>query len=196
MITKVQSPPDWSIIPCLAADQILWLPDVGIRMMQQICYDETALYIHQIAKEQHIRAELTDPLSPVCQDSCMEFFFCPDDQSPCYFNFEFNPNGCLYLGWGQDRASSVRLHPSDYRTLFQVRTVRTEDGWELFYRIPQDFIRLFSPHFTLRSGATIRSNCYKCGDKTPQPHYLSWNPCSSCTPDFHQPADFGLMILE
>ncbi|MBR5570284.1 MAG: hypothetical protein IKW10_05250 [Oscillospiraceae bacterium] len=41
----------------------------------------------------------------------------------------------------------------------------------------------------------IRANCYKCGDLTPKPHYLSWNPVTSPNPDFHRPQDFGLMTL-
>ena len=186
---------EWSCVPTLNVDNILWLPDAGVRMSQQICYDDSALYVHQYAIEQNIRAELTDPLSQVCEDSCMEFFFCPDPNSVRYFNFEWNLNGCLYLGLNDGHGCSVRLHPENICELFNFRATRTHDGWELYYQIPQNFIQLFFPEFRLRAGVSFRANCYKCGDLTDHPHYMSWNPCTSLTPCFHRPCDFGIMYL-
>ena len=179
----------------LEVDQIQWLPDVGIRMTQQICYDAQKLYIHQRAVEPHIRAEHTEPLAQVCQDSCMEFFFRPEASSQRYFNFEWNVNGCLCLGFRLDRQNSVRLQLKDPKALFGFRGAKTLDGWEIFYEIPVTFLQLFVPGFSLESGMEIRANCYKCGDLTPDPHYLSWNPISSEKPDFHRPQDFGTMLL-
>ena len=187
---------DWSLVPSLDVDNILWLPDCGVRMSQQICYTDSAIYIHQTSIEKNIRAEYSDTLASVCEDSCMEFFFSPDQYSGRYFNFEWNLNSCLYLGFGYGRSSSVRLIPPNYSELFEVHTSLTNDGWELFYKIPLSFIRIFVPEFKIVSGTSIRANCYKCGDKTLHPHYLSWNPCTSETPDFHRPCDFGSMIFE
>ena len=39
----------------------------------------------------------------------------------------------------------------------------------------------------------MRANFYKCGDKTLQPHFLSWSPIHSEKPDFHRPEDFGII---
>lgn len=105
VILKVNSIPDWNAVPVLAVDTILWEPDCGIRMTQQLCYDETALYVRQRAWEANIRAEYSAPLSPVHEDSCMEFFFAfgADER---YFNFEINPNGCIELGFGPDRKTA------------------------------------------------------------------------------------------
>ena len=131
---------------------------------------------------------------PVCEDSCMEFFFspCPDDGR--YFNLEINPNGSFFLGFGHGRGDLKRLHPEV--SVFDIRTLRTPDGWETFYRIPLSFIREFYPDYAFTSGLRIRANCYKCGDMTEKPHYLSWNTVSCETPDFHRPEDFGEMIFE
>lgn len=180
----------------LSADHILWLPDAGIHMTQQICYDEEKLYIHQVAAEKNVRAEHIEPLSQVCEDSCMEFFFCPDSCSDRYFNFEWNMNGCLYLGFRTDRENAVRLHLKDHKKVFNFRSALTDDGWEIFYEIPISFVRLFVPDFSLSSGKEFRANCYKCGDLTITPHYLSWNQVTSAAPDFHRPFDFGQLILE
>ena len=177
-------------------DNILWLPDAGVRMTQQICYDAEKLYIHQKAVEEHVCAEHTDLLAQVCEDSCMEFFFCPDAGDDRYFNFEWNLNGALYLGWRTGRDQAVRLQLKDHKSLFNFHSAKTQDGWEIFYEIPASFVRLFVPEFALKPGVEIRANCYKCGDLTPQPHYLSWNPSTSPNPDFHRPQDFGQMILE
>ena len=117
-ILKIDGQPDWNKIPTLSVDNILWLPDAGIRMTQQICYDAEKLYIHQKAVEEHVRAEHTDVLAQVCEDSCMEFFFCPEVDSVRYFNFEWNLNGALYLGWRTDRDNAARLQLDDHKSLF------------------------------------------------------------------------------
>ena len=132
VILKVNSIPDWNAVPVLAVDTILWEPDCGIRMTQQLCYDETALYVRQRAWEANIRAEYSAPLSPVHEDSCMEFFFAfgADER---YFNFEINPNGCIELGFGPDRKNRVRLCHKAERETFQPCCVRAADGWTAEY---------------------------------------------------------------
>jgi len=111
-ITRITGTPDWDQIPVLEVSNIMWLPDAGVRMTQQLCYDEDALYIHQRAVERQIRAEHTDALAQVCEDSCMEFFFCPKPDSDRYFNFEWNFNGCLYLGIRSGDRQCSGDHPS------------------------------------------------------------------------------------
>lgn len=194
VILKVNSIPDWNAVPVLAVDTILWEPDCGIRMTQQLCYDETALYVRQRAWEANIRAEYSAPLSPVHEDSCMEFFFAlgADDR---YFNFEINPNGCIELGFGPNRKNRIRIcHKAEQET-FQPSCVRKADGWTAGYCLPLDFLRLFYPDFRLVPGVRFRGNCYKCGDRTEHPHYLAWNPVNTLSPDFHRPEFLGEMIL-
>lgn len=194
-ITRVNGKIDWTTIPALQVDEVFWTPKTDIRMMQQIAYDENGIYIHQRAWEKDIRAEGVDRLSSVCEDSCMEFFFSPVPEDGRYFNVEFNPNGCVFLGFGHGRQDSIRLVPESIQTLFHVETARLSDGWEIFYTIPVEFLHVFYPGYVLKSGLEIRANCYKCGDKTPNPHYLLWNPSTSETPDYHRPQDFGRMIF-
>ena len=189
-MVKVQGKPDWTAIPELSADTILWEPDCGIRAFGQFCYDDGNLYVHLRAVEKEIRAKYTAPLSPVYQDSCLEFFFMPYDGDR-YFNFEINPNGCLYIEFGHNRSDRFALYRGDIQDRFDIRTARTEDGWEVYYQIPLEYIRLFYPEFDF-SGA-LRANIYKCGDQTVNKHYLSWNPIDSEKPDFHRPEDFGIM---
>ena len=69
------------------------------------------------------------------------------------------------------------------------------DGWSVEYEIPGEFVSRFFPGFTWHEGLRIRANAYKCGDLTPSPHYLSWNPMDPGIVSFHRPDHFGEMIL-
>ena len=192
-IRFVAGSPDWSRLPLLPVDQVLWKPDCGIRAFGQFCHDSASLSVHLRAVEANIRAEYTAPLSPVCQDSCLEFFFMPESEDR-YFNFEINPNGCLWVGFGHGREDSTVLYRGGMKQFFDIRTAKSPDGWEVYYRIPLSFLRLFLPAFAFEG--VLRANVYKCGDLTEREHYLSWNPVTSETPDFHRPEDFGLMTFE
>lgn len=180
--------PDWDSVPAFDIDHILWRPDYGVWARGQLCYDDEHLYVHLSAVEQNIRAEYTQPLSQVNEDSCMEFFFMPEGEDR-YFNFEINPNGCLHFGFGHNRNDRIFLHRDDYADYFQITTDRTENGWEVYYTIPLEFLTLFYPGYQF--DGTLLANFYKCGDKTEHKHYLSWSPVRSKTPDFHRPEDFG-----
>ena len=196
LVKRVAGDPDWDSIPPMAVDQVMWLPDHGISMTAHLAYDDSAIYVRQQAVEAQIRAELTELLSPVCQDSCMEFFLSPCPADGRYLNFEINPNGCLHLGFGHGRHDSMRLLPKKADERFRIAADRTADGWVLTYRIPLEFLRCLYPGLTLERGVEMRANCYKCGDCTVRPHYLAWNPPTSETPDFHRPQDFGKLIFE
>lgn len=185
---------DWNNIPVAPIDTRLWTPEIDIAATAQVCYDAEALYVRLTAKEAHIRAEESGPLGIPCRDSCLEFFFSPIADDSRYFNLEFNPEKCMYLGLGTCRYDSTRLLP-DPDTVFKPCPVRTEEGWEITYQVPYSFIRLFFPDFVAAPGTKIRANFYKCGDYTVQEHYFSWNPVDNATPDFHRPEYFGELIF-
>ena len=192
-ITRVTGEIDWDRIPALSVSNVLWTEDTGIRAQGQLCYDEENLYVHLSASEKEIRAENTEPLSPVWGDSCLEFFFMPGD-SDKYFNFEINPNGCLLIQFGPDRGNRVYLVRKDGAEFFDIRANRTDEGWDVYYRIPLQFIRLFYPD--CRFTGVLKANIYKCGDETVNKHYLSWAPIDLASPDFHRPDFFGTMEFE
>lgn len=195
-IKKVTNAIDWEAVPTLNIDCQLWGTDTDIKAWAQICYDEKGLYVHMSAEEKEIRAEIKAPLGLVCYDSCLEFFFCPDENDPRYLNFEINPNCFTFIGVSYCRNDNTRICPAKEEELFCKQSRYTEKGWEVFYTIPMEFLRVIFPGCVLRSGRTIRANCYKCGDKTSDPHYLAWNPIDSDTADYHLPQYFGTMVLE
>ena len=193
-ISKCSGTINWNNIPALYIDTKLWGTETDITAQGKLCYDEEALHVHLSAVEANIRAEEFGPLGSPCRDSCLEFFFCPVDGDSRYFNIEFSPTGCFYLGFGHDRYDLVRLLPE--KALFRPEINRTADGWEIPYSIPYSFIRLFLPAFEAVSGGCIRANFYKCGDRTEKEHYLSWNPIEAKNPDYHLSAYFAPLYFE
>lgn len=185
---------EWAKIDTLDVDNILWTDDFGIRMMAQIAYDDEKFYVHQIAKEDYIRNEITDKLGSVCRDSCMEFYFQPANEKR-YFHFEINFNCVFYIGIMTERKNDTRLIRKDM-SLFNAHTNKTEDGWEVYYEIPFSFLQVFTPDFKPKSGDNLRGNVYKCGDDTIHPHWMSWNKVETPTPDFCREEYFGLMHFE
>lgn len=192
-ILLLQGEPDWDRVPVLPIDESYDDQGERIRAFAQICGAQDALAVHLWAEEANLRAVENGPLGAPCEDSCLEFFFCPMPGDSRYFNFEMNPNACIYLGFGSCIGDLVRLIPEEGFGLF-CPTVQTGDGrWDLFFRIPAAFVRRFFPEFSITPGKTIRANCYKCSDNKQPPHYYSWNRLRSWPCSFHSPEDFGVM---
>lgn len=189
---------NWDSIPSLSIDSKLNTPeDCPITAKAQLCYDDEALYVRLSAVESDIRAEYTGLLDEISEDSCLEFFFspmgCRGDKR--YFNMEGNLNGAMYLGFGSSISTLMRLIHEDPCIIAKGET--TDDGWQLFYTIPHEFVRRFFPDYAPASGFSMRANCYKCGDKTSYRHFLSWNPVVKLPrASFHNPELFGLMHFE
>ena len=193
-IARVTGKPDFSAIEPLQIDTLLWSPEVPITASAKLCYDDAGIHVQLSAQEPNIRAEERGPLGFPCQDSCLEFFFCPIEGDDRYLSIECNPNGCLYLGFCNTGRRIIRLVPDCVEAIDPVIDM-TEEGWSVTYAVPASYVRLFFPEFELKSGVTLRANCFKCGDKTVQEHYMSWNPVEVSDPDFHIPAFFGKMTL-
>lgn len=185
--------PDWERVSEAPLCHAPWLAPCDVAAWAQACYNEEGLYVRMRARERDIRAELTDPLSQVCEDSCLEFFFAPDARDARYFNFEWNPLGTLYFGFGGARKTRVRQIVPDVRALFSPETFTTQDGWGVTFSIPARLIRIYFPSFAWDGEAA--GNFYKCGDGTRTPHYLAWSPLTSSVPDYHRRQDFGRLAF-
>lgn len=186
-----QTVPDWSAVPVAELRHTGWLEEAPIRAWAQLCCDDSALWVRMEAEEAPVRATLSEPLDEVYTDSCLEFFLAPDVSDSRYINFEFNPLGNVYLGFGSTRPTRVRQIVADREALFLPKPFMTERGWGIVYRIPFAFIRNYFPDF--RPYGEMAGNFYKCGDLTPRPHYLSWMKMNTDTPDFHRRQDFGVL---
>ena len=194
-ISYCSGKPNWEQIPTLEMTNAYRITPENVRAFGQFGWDEQALYVHLRIETKEIRAVEEGPYGMPCEDSCLEFFFCPVPGDPRYLNIEFNMNGCMYLGMGTGLDDLTRLIPDQEENPFTPEISKTDTGWEIYYTIPYSFIRRFFPNFAPIPGMTIRANCYTCSDLSSVPYYKSWSPVIAQRFTFHHTESFGLMIL-
>jgi hypothetical protein len=160
-------------------------------------HDGQTLYLYYMVTGEAVRAANTEDFGAVWEDSCVEFFMQREGESG-YRNFECNMLGAL-LSRRHETREKGEAQP--LASVFRYGTVchRYEGGrqvsdWSMYLEIPKEVMG-FAAHESL-SGQRIRGNFYKCGDKTPEPHFLSWNPIDLPKPNFHVPQFFGLLLPE
>lgn len=160
-----------------------------------------ALLLHYRVQEQSVRAVSTADQQHIWEDSCAEFFIMPAADG-FYYNLECNCTGKLLVAVGKDRNERRPAPPEAMKAVdrwaslgcqpFDVREEPTT--WELALRVP---IGTFFRHdLKSLSGLVAKGNIYKCGDMLPVPHFLSWNPIHTVSPDFHRPEFFGEIAFE
>ena len=133
----------------------------------------------------------------IWEDSCCEIFL----QAPgcdTYYNIEVNAAGILLVGRGTGRGDRVLLPPEEMARITRKADVKAPVDipnqvctWSLTVAIPFQVIGLDPAHLP----GKLLGNIYKCGDKTPHPHFLSWSPIDTPAPDFHRPEFFGEFLL-
>ena len=141
------------------------------------------------------KREKTEHLQFVHEDSCVEWFvnFLPE-KCDRYFNFEVNANGIMNVAFRKAGYDSQPLSLEDIASL-KIKTELFDTYWTVSYVVPFELIKKYIPEYQYRPGMIIRSNFYKCGDKTEFPHYGIWNPVPLGKPNFHQPDYFGEIVL-
>lgn len=194
-VLRCDGKPNWETIPKARIDEAQWLPNPGVEAWAQVCVYAETLHVRLLAREAEPLARFTGETDMICLDSCLEFFFCPLPNDTRYFNFEFNPNGALYLGFGHDRYDSVRQLVPNATSFFRVEPLREDGVWGIDFQIPASFLRLYAPGCALTPGLRLRGNFYHCGEETSAPRYLAWNRIQSETPEFHRPCDFGWLVF-
>ena len=157
-----------------------------------IFHDGKKLHLHFVVEEAAVRAVCTADGEPAWEDSCVEFFFAPHGDGR-YYNLECTCTGRIYLCVGTERQGRERLPDALVRTIrrraslggtaFGLRQEATR--WDVLLDIPAAVFGLET-----YDGLQARGNFYKCGDKLPVPHYLSWAPVRTPRPDFHRPEFF------
>lgn len=165
-----------------------------------IAHSGDALYLKFLVNEMNIRALYLNDQDAVWEDSCVEFF-CKEENSDTYTNFEFNCIGTAVVTTRKGRDNDVvpfaesRLKEIDrctslYRQIFSEK--KGLSHWELTVKIPFQLLGINSSDFPKK----LLGNFYKCADGTATPHYVSWNPIHTKNPDFHCPEYFGELVFE
>jgi len=188
--------PDWGSIAKAELGCALWKPrPEGMKARAQLCYDENALKVRLCAEERQILARSEGLTDFVHIDSALEFFFSPMPGDGRYFNFEFNPKGTIFLGFGYGRDTNIRQVIPDYKKRFEVKPFSFGGGWGVEFAVPVSFMRIYFPSCALAKGGVIKGNFYKCGEDTVTPHYLAWSPVDCDHPEFHLSRCFGDLVL-
>ena len=138
----------------------------------------------------------------IWEDSACEFFV-QVPGSDEYFNFEVNPAGRLVAARGTGRSDRKPLPDESFGQIVRISSVEGlpavnepvnyEGGiwnWRVMLIIPFEILGLE------QAPAALKGNIYKCGDLTAHPHYVTWAPVGTTSPDFHRPEFFGEFLLD
>lgn len=171
-----------------------YLPDARFRL----AYSDSSIVVDYRVNEEAVRAVADADNGRVWEDSCCELFLSPADDG-VYYNIECNCACRLLIGCGVNRNDRVRASQDVLDKVGRwsslgdktigTHVVKGGVKWSLSLIIPFDVF--FNHAITSIEGKTLRGNIYKCGDKLPKPHFLSWNPVTTLKPDFHRPECFG-----
>lgn len=175
--------------PEISVDTFLWENNgYAPQTTAKLAINAEKLTLHMECLESKPLARFTVNGSPVCRDSCMEFFFSPNGEKR-YCNLEINANGCFLCCIGTSRydrtEADVLLSPP--------RATVKEDRWYIDADISLEKLKAL---FGISRIDYFTGNFFKCGDETKYPHYGMWSEVRSETPDFHRPEAFGKLIYK
>jgi hypothetical protein len=176
-------------------------PDTQLKMV----YDDEAVYVIFGVQDQYVRATRTAYQQNVFKDSCVEFFFKPnDDDTENYFNLETNCCGAaLFAFQAGPRQGEVRIPSQEFETVTLAHSLPGPIDpelvepltWSVEYRLPLNVLRNYCSVVPPAPGVVWKANFFKIADESSQPHYLTWAPVDRPKPDFHQPRFFGDLVF-
>lgn len=215
-VTRLQESPEinavwdkdpWNGIKSLQLDHYMGdRPDHFPFTEAKIAYDNLAIYVIFRVEDKYVLALHSNHQDPVYTDSCVEFFFSPDDNSDKgYFNLEMNCGGTmLFHHQTEPRTNQIHIAPEDIKQVEVASTlprivdpeIQEETTWCVEYRIPFSVLGKYRDFPIPENGTTWRANLYKCADATSHPHWLTWAFIDLPGPDFHQPDFFGYLDFQ
>ncbi len=172
----------------------------------KLAYDNSALYVIFKVQDRYIRAVAKKHQDEVCNDSCVEFFFTPENSiQNGYFNLEMNCGGIMLFRY--QTKSGIEMKDIDSAYLNQIELshsmpesvnpeLTTPVDWTVEYRLPFSILEKYYAMDQPNTNVIWRVNFYKCADKTSHPHWLTWAKVNFQNPNFHLPEFFGFVKFE
>jgi hypothetical protein len=179
-------------------EAFVYSPKVSFR----IAHANNQIWLKYYVIEENILAQIDEVNGAVSGDSCVEFFFDPRADGN-YYNFEFNCIGMSHLAYGHGRGKREFVHEAKVKKQIAITSSLGNESfaertgghsWEMTIVIPA--LILVEDEGIQLKGLKTRANFYKCGDKTSERHYISWNAVDTEIPDFHRPEYFGTLVFE
>lgn len=172
----------------------------------KLMYDKDHIYgIFQV-QDKYVQSKVLEINGNVSGDSCVEFFFSPDTDSPLkYFNLEINAGGVPLLHYvKQPRQNYEVIAPEAIKKIEIAHSlprevfpeITEETVWTIEFKVPLAMLREFGPVTTPAPGVKWKANFYKTGSRTSNPNYFTWNLVENPRPDFHLPQFFGNLIFD
>ncbi|WP_209331402.1 carbohydrate-binding family 9-like protein [Lunatimonas salinarum] len=172
----------------------------------KLMYDSKYIYGIFRVQDRHVQSKVTEINGAVSTDSCVEFFFSPDTDSPLtYFNLEINAGGVPLLHYvTQPRKTYQVLEAEQIRKIEIAHSmpqvvdpeIVKDTLWTIEYKVPLSMLAQHGTVTTPAPGVKWKANFYKTGSRTGNPHYFTWNLVDNPRPDFHLPQYFGTLIFE
>jgi len=179
------------------AEEYPYKPDVSFRLFHN---DEFLFLEYDVREKCTAALEMTDG-NDVYKDSCVEFFIQPEGDGH-YYNFEWNAIGTLCFSRRTGRFDPVHASKPVLDSVLTSSTygrkpfeeIKGDNVWTLRVAIPAS--ALFGGELKTWHGARLKGNFYKCGDDLSTPHYITWAPITTPTPDYHRPEFFQSIFCE
>ena len=170
------------------SDQFPETPEVMFR----IAHNNKEIFVRFDVKEKYTLAKYGEDQGEIWTDSACEFFISFDKVN--YYNIEMNCIGKALMGYKKQGEELVYGKTDLLKRLASLGSDTFEERignnqWTLTYCVP---IEAFWNHNIKELHCLkVRCNFYKCGDNLTKPHFLSWKPINTPTPNFHVPEFFG-----
>lgn len=199
--------PQWQKIkPVEIVNYMGSIPGFQPTAKAKMMYDQENLYVIFQVKDCFIRCVTKDINGPVWEDSCVEFFFSPDNHFPeRYFNLEINCGGTPLMHYNTLPGNQFKIIDPDEISKIEIAhslpqiidpEIIYPVTWTVEYRIPVGMLNKYSPVTYPEPGIEWRANFYKIAENNSNPHYMSWSPVQHDQPDFHLPQFFGMLKFQ
>lgn len=157
-----------------------------------------ALYLSFYSRGVGLLCKGREDGAKVHKDCCLEAFLQVPGRET-YYNLEFNACGVCDATERKSRSESEPFTPEEYAAIKRYSSVREWPDATKQEEVKEVIVTVRVPFGLLKLTDVpqkLLANFYKCGDETIVPHFCTWAPVGTVSPDFHQPAYFRPLYLE
>ncbi|MCH6236684.1 carbohydrate-binding family 9-like protein [Cognataquiflexum rubidum] len=197
----------WKNVPALEiANYMGNKPQFLPTTFAKLLYDDENIYGILMVEDRFVQCLVQETNGHVSGDSCVEFFFSPDNSNPLfYFNLEINCGGVPllqfvtvprkeYIFLKEREISKVEIAHSMQKMVFP--EIKEDTVWTIEFKLPLKILEKYAAITQPKSGVKWTANFYKTASTTSNPHYLTWSKVDNSKPDFHLPQFFGTLVFK